>query len=368
MNKGMKWSAALLAAGIIIGGSGLTGGTSVSAAVTGNHVVQQSLKQPAVVLKYKGKTLTQQGKVINGNTMIPVTVLRDALGLPLSYSPSTRTATIGTGSEKLTLENSEYGANTSLNGYYIYSNTSKYEVKNLDGRLYVPFKLLNDYLGYQGVYNPSLKSLEISKRVMNDISISTETLNKSNKNADIQIQYPQISGLSDETQQAINALFKQKAEAFATDSEKQSTMRDAAIGENKYDFSQTFIVTFNREGVLSVVVDQSSYVGGAHGGTVREGLTFSLHTGKQLGLDALLKAVPNYKHNLDKMLKERTKDSFAHVSSGLNAKPDFYVKEDGIAILYQQNEISAYAAGFPTYEFNFSELLPKGTDPFASFK
>ncbi|MEJ1715027.1 hypothetical protein SMA37_25795, partial [Escherichia coli] len=81
------------------------------------------------------------------------------------------------------METTEYGVYTSLNGYYINNNTNKYDVKNVDGRLYVPFKLLNDYLGLQGVYNPSLKSLDFSKRVMNDISISSETLDKSNKNA-----------------------------------------------------------------------------------------------------------------------------------------------------------------------------------------
>lgn len=368
MNKGIKWSVALLSAGILLGGSILTGETSVNAATTGNNVVNTSIQQATVVLKYNGKTLTQQGKAINGNTMIPITALRDALGLPLSYTPSTKTSTVDIGSMKLNMETSEYGVYTSLNGYYIYSYTSKYEVKNVDGHLYIPFKLLNDYLGYQGVYNPSLKSLDISKRVQNDISISSEILDKSNTNADIQIQYPQISGLTDEAEQAINTVFKQKAEAFATASEKQASTRDGSV-EHKYDISQNFVVTFNREGLLSIVVDQNSYLGGAHGSTIREGLTFSINTGKQLELGDLMKAAPNYKQNLDKMLKERTKEvSFADVSPGLNAKPDFYVKEGGIAILYQQYEIAPYAAGIPTFDFEFTELLPKGTDPFASFK
>ncbi|MGF7047926.1 hypothetical protein J2T13_002432 [Paenibacillus sp. DS2015] len=174
--------------------------------------------------------------------------------------------------------------------------------------------------------------------------------------------------MTNEAQQEINAVFKQKTEKFVTESEKSANNRDASVEEHKYDFRQDFLVTFNREGILSVVIDQSSYTGGAHGSTVREGLTFSLKSGMQLELGDLLKADPNYKQTLDNMLKERTKnESFADVSAGLNAKPDFYVREGGIAILYQQYEIAPYAAGFPTYEFNFSELLPKGTNPFVSF-
>ncbi|RUT47236.1 DUF4163 domain-containing protein [Paenibacillus anaericanus] len=368
MNKGMKWSAAVLAAGVLIGGSGLTSEVTTYAASTNKPVVKQSVQQQAVGLKYKGTTLTQQGQLLNGNTMIPITVLRDSLGFSLNYDSSTKTYSLGTGSMKLNLEVADYGISTYLNGYYIYSQTNEYEAKNINGHLYVPFKLLNDYLGYQGVYNPAVKSLDLSKRVMNNINISAETLNKSNKNANIEIQYPKVSGLPDEAQQAMNAVFKQKAEDFAAASEEQASNRDGSI-ERKYDFSQDFIVTFNREGVLSVVIDQSSYTGGAHGSTLREGLTFSLKDGKQLELAQVLKEAPNYKKTLDNMLKKQAKkDSFDDVSAGLNDKPNFYVKEGGIAIFYQQYEIAPYAAGIPTYTFNFGELLPKGVSPFASIK
>lgn len=363
MNKGMKWSAAVLATGVFVGGLGLTGGITTYAASATKPVLKQSV-EPAVKLKYNGTTLAGQGKILNGNTMIPLTVLRDSLGLGLTYNPKTKTYSLGTGSTKLDIENSEYRINTYLNGYYIYSNTGEYEVKNVNGHLYVPFKLLNDYMGYQGVFNPSQKSLQISKRVLNNINISSETLDKSNKNATILIHYPKISGLPDEAQQAMNKVFKQKAEDFAAASEKEASKRDGSI-EQKYDFTQNFAVTFNREDVLSIVIDQTSQTGGAHGSTIREGITFSLKDGKQLGLGDLLKKAPNYKQTLDKKLKEKTKKiSFLDVSAGLKEKPDFYVKEGGIVIFYQQYEIAPFAAGFPTYAFNFSELLPKGVSPF----
>ena len=368
MNKAMKWSSALLAAGVLLGGTGLAGGESAFAATSGSTIVKQSVQQPAVTLKYNGKTLTQQGKIVDGNTMIPLTVLRDTLGLPLSYNSSTKTYSVGSDSMKLNMEVSEYGVGTNLNGYYIYSMTGSHEVKNINNRLYVPFKLLNDYLGFQGVYNPSQKSLELSQRVMNNIKISSETLDKSNKNATIRIQYPIISGLAEEAQTTINAAFKKQAEQFAAESEEQASRRDGTI-EHKYDFSQTFVVTFNREGVLSILTDQYGYTGGAHGGTVREGHTFSLKDGKAVELQDLLKAEPNYKQKLDKLLKESTKElAFPDTPGGLTDNPNFYVSESGIAIFYQQYEIAPYAAGIPTYTFNFSSLLPKGTDPFASFK
>jgi curved DNA-binding protein CbpA len=368
MNKTMKWTSAVLAAGVLLGGSGLVGGTSVNAATTGGNTVKQAAQQPSIALKYKGQTLTQQGKIVDGNTMIPLTVLRDAFGLAINYNSTTKTYSVGSDSMKLNLEISDYGVSTDLNGYYIYSATGSYEAKMINNRLYVPFKLLNDYLGIQGVYNPVQKSLELSKLVMNDIKITSVTLDKSNKNATIQIQYPKISGLTDEVQNTLNANFKKEAELFASEAEKEASRRDGTI-ENKYDYSQTYVVTFNREGVLSVVVDQYGYSGGAHGGTFRTGHTFSLKDGKKIELKDLLKAEPNYKQKLDKMLKASSKDiAFPESTGGLTEKPDFYVSESGLAIFYQQYEIAPYAAGIPTYTFNFSSILPKGTNPFASFK
>ncbi|OMD62546.1 MULTISPECIES: DUF4163 domain-containing protein [Paenibacillus] len=368
MNKSMKWTSAILAAGVLLGGSGLVGGTSVQAATTGGNTVKQAAQQPSVVLKYKGQTLSQQAKIVNGNTMIPLTVLRDAFGLSINYNASTKTYSVGSDSMKLDMEVSDYGVITTLNGYYIYSMTGSHDVKVINDRIYVPFKLLSDYLGVQGVYNPSLKSLDLSKKVMNNIKITSETLDKSNKNASIKVQYPKISGLTDEVQTKINAIFKKQAEQFVAESEEQASRRDGTI-ENKYDFSQTFVVSFNREGVLSIVTDQYGYTGGAHGGALREGFTFSLKDGKPIELKDLLKAEPNYKQKLDKMLKESTKElAFPDTPGGLTEKPNFYVSESGLAIFYQQYEIAPYAAGIPTYTFNFSSILPKGTNPFAAFK
>lgn len=368
MNKGMKWSAAVLAAGILIGNAGILGGQQVSAAAA-KAAVKQTTQQPGVVLKYNGKTLTLQGKLVAGSTMIPVSVLRDAVGLPLTYNPGTKTYTVGSGITKLNLEVSEYGVSPYINGRYLGDNSNNYDAKNIGGKLYVPFKLLSDYMGFQGAYNPSLKSLTISKRQQNQVTITSETISKSDTNATILVHYPKLSGLSStDAQDVINKVFKDKADAFVAEAQAKAKKRDGKV-EHSYEFDGTFLVTFNREGVLSIVTDSYEYTGGAHGITAREGFTFSLKDGKQLSLDSLLNSSSGAKNKLDKMLKEKAnKDGNNDGFNGLKEDPDFYVMENGITIFFQQYEIAPYAAGFPTYTFNFNDLLPKGTDPFAAAK
>lgn len=100
--KSMKWSAAILSAGLLVGNASFLSGQSeaVVAAAT-------SVKASDVVMKYNGKTLSASGKLVNGNTMIPISVLRDDLGLKLSYQAGKdgfKTYTVGSGVTQMKLK------------------------------------------------------------------------------------------------------------------------------------------------------------------------------------------------------------------------------------------------------------------------
>lgn len=367
MNKQMKRAAAVIVAGVLITNVGILNEANAAQSVV-KSVVKETA-QTSVTLKYNGKVISLQGQLIGGNTMIPISILRDTVGMPLTYDAKTKTYHVGTGITKLSLQVSEYGVSTYINDYYIGGNSSKYEAKNIDGKLYVPFKVLNEYMGFQGSYHAASHTLNLTKRQTNNIQITSETISPQDKNADILIRYPQLSGLSNtDAQEAINKVLKEQAESFAADAKTKSQKRDSEL-ERKYEFDGTFLVTFNREGVLSIVTDYHEYLGGAHGSTLRKGFTFSLKDGKQLTINDLLSSSTDAKKKLNTKLKENIKkDGYADVFNGLKEDPDFYVKETGLTIFYQQYEIAPFAVGFPTYTFRFSELLPKGTDPFAAAK
>lgn len=363
--KSMKWSAAILSAGLLVGNASFLSGQSeaVVAAAT-------SVKASDVVMKYNGKTLSAPGRLVNGNTMIPISVLRDDFGLALSYKAGkngTKTYTVGSGVTQMRLEVSEYGISTYINERYIGNNSIQYEAKNINGKLYVPYRVLKEYLGFQGSYNSSAKTLTLKKLQQNKVSISSETISDSNNNATINIRYPKLSGLANkEAQESINKTFKDKAEAFAAEAKKKATERDSEY-EQPYEFHGTFLVTFNREGVLSIASDLYEYVGGAHGMTYREGFTFSLKDGQQLTVDDLLHSSDAAKKKLDQMLKKQTAaDKYDFGFNGLKEDPDFYVSESGLTVFFQLYEIASYADGFPTYTFSFADMLHEGTDPFAA--
>jgi len=359
MNKVLKYSISAMMVGVLLTSFGYTGQATVFAAQTTKNTVEQT----SVILKWKGKTLSQKGLISQGNTLIPVTVLRDQLGLPLSYNPGTRTYSLGSGYKQLNMDVSENGVNANVNNYYIYD----YEVKNIGGKIYVPFKLISDYLGIQGVWNPSLKSLSITLRVENDIKIATELLETKTKDTLFLMRYPTVSGLENkEVEKNINAALEKHKTQFIEDSKEQEKKRDSSV-DYMYQAFQNFVVTYNENGMLSLAIDQNSYTGGAHDSTIRTGFTFSLKNGKVLTLEDLLKEKsPNYKVELDKLVAKDLKviNGYYGDFKGLAADADYYIKPDGLAVFFQQYEYTPFAVGIPTFLIPFNQVLPKGTSLF----
>ncbi len=359
MNKVLKYSISAWVAVILVTSSGYAGQAPVFAAENTKNTVQQT----SVILKWKGKKLSQKGLLSNGNTLIPLTVLRDDLGFPLTYNPGTRTYSLGSGYRQLNMDVSEYGVNANVNNYYIYD----YSVKNIGGKLYIPFKLLSDYMGIQGEWNSSLKSLSITARVGNDIKITTELLETKTKDTLFLLRYPVISGLGNaEVEKNINAILEKHKNQFVEDSKEQEKKRDSSV-DYMYQAFQNFVVTYNENGILSVVIDQYSYTGGAHDSTIRTGLTFSLKDGKVLSLEDLLKEKsPNYKTGLDKFVVKGLKgiDGYNDQFKGLDVDVDYYLKSEGLALFFQQYKYTPYAAGIPAFVIPFDQVLPKGTSLF----
>ncbi|MEK4519093.1 DUF4163 domain-containing protein [Paenibacillus sp. FSL H8-0122] len=357
-----RWGAGMLAAGILLGGTGIiqTGITEAAPAAA-----QVKAKSSSVVLKVNGKNAAQAGLLQEGKVWVPVTFLRDALGMPLSYDKAEKTYSIGTGTAQLKLAIMDYGIMIRVNNYYI----GEYEGKQLNNRLYVPFQLINDYMGYKGDWNAAAGQLNLTKRTQNAVTIKTASYTKDYKDAPIKLDYPQVSGLANAgAEKAINDLIKQTVLNYAKDAEDQISKRSK--DDRPYEFEGGYVVTYNQDGVLSLITNQYGYTGGAHGMTYRNAFTFSLKDGKRLLLGDLFGANPNYKKQLNAKLATEIKANGGYLGgfNGLDTEKYFYLKDGKAVLFFQLYEYTAYAEGFPEFNFSFKELLPDGSSPFAALK
>ncbi|ENX32454.1 hypothetical protein F889_03436 [Acinetobacter colistiniresistens] len=135
--------------------------------------------------------------------------------------------------------------------------------------------------------------------------------------------------------------------------------------------------------LATVVLNSSSYLGGAHGATSQRYYNFDLVSQKQIKLHDLL--LPKQKASLDKLAHEAFKTWI--VDSKLATDPkeyeqawpfqvtdNFLLGEQGLILQYGEYEIGPYVVGLPRLVIPFSELqgvlkpeyLPKIDPPAAS--
>lgn len=135
--------------------------------------------------------------------------------------------------------------------------------------------------------------------------------------------------------------------------------------------------------LATVVLNSSSYLGGAHGSTSQRYYNFDLANQKQIQLHDLL--LPKQKATLDKLAHEAFKAWI--VDSKLATDPkeyeqawpfqvtdNFLLGEQGLILQYGEYEIGPYVVGLPRLVIPFSELqgvlkheyLPKIDTPAAS--
>jgi hypothetical protein len=356
-----KWGIGLMSAGLLLGGGLLPGDTGYAA----SDQTKSKAIASSIVLKANGVTSQQTGILQEGKVWVPITFMRDVLRLPLTYDKKENAYLIGKGTTKAKLMLSSYGTSIWVNNYYI----REYEGKLINNRLFVPSGLLNDYLGYKVDWSKGSSKLNVVNRSQNALIVTTETYTKDRKEAVIQLDYPKISGLSNaNAQQAMNDALKVSAMRFAAGAEKDISNRSGS--EPNYTYDIDYVVTYNQDDVISLVMSQYSDTGGAHGMTNREAFTFSLKDGKRLLLSDLFGANPNYKQQLNTKLNKLVKaeESYLGGFNGLNTEKYFYLKDDKVVLFFQLYEYTAYAAGFPEYTFSFKELLPEGGSPFAAVK
>ncbi|PAD71992.1 PdaC/SigV domain-containing protein [Paenibacillus campinasensis] len=355
MKRNLRICASFIAAGVLIGSLGWTGQVIEANGSAQAAAASQKKSSKEVVLKWNGKVLPQKGILSNGVTYVPATAVRDALGLPIKYDAKARAYTLGDGYNRLkAVVYASKDIGLSVNGLYIGEPGGQI----IDGRLYIPYKVLSDYMGVQGQWNAAQKTLSMVPKKQNAITISAKTLKESTDKANIQVRYAQISGLgNDKAQSAINETLKQHAERFIEAAKEQVAEAPSPEPGMEYEFQGDFVVTYNAEGLLSILTSEYTYTGGAHGMTYRQGYTFSLEDGSLQSLGDVINLKGDGKKKLNDYVLKKFKANEGYLGGfeGVSDDADFYLKDGSAVLFFQLYEYTAYAYGFPEFELKLKE-------------
>ena len=244
------------------------------------------------------------------------------------------------------------------------------------GRLFVRSELLSDLLGLDVRTEASGKAVTVSRIIQNILTVGVQRTDLTDGLLTASIQVPVLSGPWDgKALEAINGVFRQSADAALAQGRQNAKELASAVGSGyegplqcQTDFN--YRVRYNQNGIVSVVLTNYQYSGGAHGSTIQTAYTFDLKTGARIRLSDLMKSGSGYQKEFSARIR---KEIDARVDSGalyelqdspfqtLGDNPDFYLSNDGIVFFFQQYEHFPYAAGIQEFAVPYGgigELSP----------
>ena len=121
----------------------------------------------------------------------------------------------------------------------------------------------------------------------------------------------------------------------------------------------TYELKNNDKGVLSIVLINYSFAGGAHGNTIAKALNFDIETGHVYTLPELFKPNSNYVKKISDIIKVQIKARDIPTLGDfteINPNQDFYIADRSLVIFFQLYEITPYYAGIPYFPISIYEL------------
>lgn len=144
--------------------------------------------------------------------------------------------------------------------------------------------------------------------------------------------------------------------------------KDNEFPFHSYEFLSDYAVTYNEDCITSLYTDQYSYLGGAHGNTLRQSQTWDFQTGDQLHLTdffpdmkalniTIFQVIENDISNRMKDAPASYFDDYPNLIRGNFDMNAFFLKPCGLVIYYQQYDIAPYASGIPEFFFPFENCM-----------
>lgn len=129
---------------------------------------------------------------------------------------------------------------------------------------------------------------------------------------------------------------------------------------HSYEFYINYTITYNSDCITSLYFEAYTYMGGAHGATIRTSDTWDFTSGKKLSLRDFYSShaefTPELLENIQQQIGRRLEtcpsaffDDYPALLQDNFHPQNYYLTPDGIILYYQQYEIAPYSSGIPEF-------------------
>jgi hypothetical protein len=178
----------------------------------------------------------------------------------------------------------------------------------------------------------------------------------------VNMKIPVVDGVKDEEIQArINAELENAALKDKEEITRLSQVAEKLAG-NPYELQWHYTVTYNKNGILSLVTTAYQYTGGAHGMTVQKSYNYDLNAREKMNLAGLFQPGVDYKNIINKEIEKQIAshpENYFEGESGFQSIADnqeYYLKDGNLVIYFGLYEIAPYVSGIPEFTIPFARF------------
>lgn len=205
----------------------------------------------------------------------------------------------------------------------------------------------------------------ISFATGNNVKVETETIVEEVEKADVSIEIPVVKGLKNpQYEKELNNIIKTSVEKDLEEFKKDVE----ELIELEVEWESQLLTKYevkSKSDILSIIVDNYVFTGGAHGQSRKDYYNIDLNNNKLLKLGDLFIENSDYKtiingeinKEIEKQILEEAKSYFKEDDQfvTIEANHDFYIDKKGdLVITFQPYEITPWYMGHPEFK------IPKG--------
>lgn len=208
------------------------------------------------------------------------------------------------------------------------------------------------------------KEVEGIVKVEESVEVNSKTVIQEKEGIELDIVVPEISGMKNKEEEAkMNEMFVSyglELEKLARDAEKVILETSTENNEIHAAGLMKFEVTYQDENVVSILINQDVYMGGARGQSSKKTLTYNLKESKEITILDLLE-----EENGEVLFTQKINDSikgtelenaFFEGVPTLGKEQNFYLTRDAVVITFNQDEYTYSAAGSPEISIDKNHL------------
>ncbi len=320
----------------------------------------------AVHISVNGKQLDRDAVEMENTIFLPLRSVCESLGYSVEWYQADRSVTVKTAEKTVQFEFKNGTVTDAGHNYYVFKYyTSDAYIGTgcmlIGNRIYAASDLMESIFGLSKTYDEKLDAFVLAIQPAGKAAWENKQIYSEDKKLLTNIQYPDFSMEDKAVADKINAVMK--ADVNTALKEAQDNIKDYGDYEspNRFETYFNYRVTYQKGDVLSVVLNDYQYFGGAHGSDRQISHTFDLKTGKEYSLSDLMKSGAGYTDYINKcikadIIKQDLADAQLVKFESIARDQSYYLSDRGPVIYFQQYEYFPYAAGIVEFTLPYGDL------------